>query len=114
MNLTTIGDQILILLGDVRDSMSPRAVETFQSYADELRMLAKLPEEKETGSTPKFGQARIISIHASVDNPHKIGIFVEVIRRRGRMNPGKHYRVTDGKGDFWEVPEENALIGPNE
>ena len=60
-----------------------------------------------------FGKTLICSKHASMNNPHKVGIFVELIRRKGRMNPGVHYRVTDGKGDFWEVPKDNALIEPH-
>lgn len=78
------------------------------------RRAIALVEEKETKETLIFGKTQICSIHASMNNPHKVGTYVETIRRRGRMNPGKHYRVTDGKGDFWEVPKDNALIEPNE
>ncbi len=59
---------------------------------------------------PVFGQ-RIRLIHASEKNPHREGIFVEMKRiPRGRINPGIHYRMTDGKGDFWEAPPSACEI----
>lgn len=60
-------------------------------------------------SHPKFGQ-RVRAIYASESNPHRIGLFVEVIRRTGKMNRGTFYRMTDGKGDFWEMPVESCEI----
>lgn len=51
-----------------------------------------------------FGKTIVRSIYASEDNPHRDGLFVEIIRRRGKFNPGVWVRVTDGKTDFWEYP----------
>lgn len=41
---------------------------------------------------------------ASADNPTRTGIFVREGRRMGRMNAGRFFEVTDGKGHFWELP----------
>lgn len=50
-------------------------------------------------------------IYAGENNPHRDGIYVETIRRpRGGMNPGKHYRLTDGKGGFWLYPVDSVVI----
>lgn len=58
---------------------------------------------------PKFGQW-FRGIHASENNPHRDGRFVEVIHRSGRvMNPGTFYRLTDGKGGFWEYPKDSVI-----
>lgn len=39
-----------------------------------------------------------------------VGMFVRVVRRTGRvMNPGTFWEMTDGKGDFWQVPPENCV-----
>lgn len=41
---------------------------------------------------------------AGLNNPHREGMFVEAIRRPARaMNPGLHYRMTDGRGEFWLI-----------
>jgi hypothetical protein len=62
---------------------------------------------------PIFGDI-IENIHAAADNPWKRGVFVEAITRRGRLNPGLHYRCTDRKGHFWELGAESArLTGHN-
>lgn len=51
---------------------------------------------------PVFG-AWFRNLYASENNPTRTGMYVETIRRRGKMNPGRWYRLTDGKGAFWEV-----------
>jgi hypothetical protein len=59
---------------------------------------------------PKFGD-RMRSIYASERNPRREGIYVETIRvPHGRMNPGVWYRLTDGRGDFWETPANSAVF----
>lgn len=56
---------------------------------------------------PKFGD-RLRGIYASPNNPQRDGIYVETIHRTGRLNPGKHYRLTNGKGSFWIYPAESV------
>jgi len=58
---------------------------------------------------PKFGE-RMRGIYASVKNPQRDGFYVETIRRTGKMNAGKGYRLTDGHGDFWEYPAESTIL----
>lgn len=58
--------------------------------------------------TPKFGE-RIESIYASVHNPQRVGLFVKAGHTpHGRMNAGRWWELTDGKGDFWRVTPENC------
>lgn len=52
---------------------------------------------------PKFGDW-MRGIHAAESNPHRDGMFVEVIKRAGRVNRGTFYRLTDGRGKFWLYP----------
>ena len=61
---------------------------------------------------PIFGKTRMRGIWASPDNPHRDGTYVETIRRRGKMNAGVHYRITDGEGGFWMYPVESVEILP--
>jgi hypothetical protein len=65
------------------------------------------------GWTPQFGE-RVLNKLASPHNPNRIGIFVKVVLvPAGRMNAGRWWELTDGKGEFWEVrPDgcEPALI----
>ncbi len=56
----------------------------------------------------KFGD-KVENPDASPDNPIAVGYFVETIRRRGKLNPGKWARLTDRKGWFWEV-KYDALV----
>lgn len=59
--------------------------------------------------SPKFGD-KFINKVAGDSNPRKIGMFVRVIHRaHGRMNPGKWWQMTDGKGDFWESNPDNLV-----
>lgn len=51
---------------------------------------------------PAFGDV-VVNHWASHDNPRRTARFVRVVRRRGRMNPGLSWQVTDGRGSFWEV-----------
>lgn len=57
-----------------------------------------------------FGKTIIRSKYASEDNPQREGVFVETVRRKGRMNPGIYLRVTDTKGKFWEYPVDSVEI----
>lgn len=52
---------------------------------------------------PKFGDI-IENGWASERNPHRKGIFIRKKRYSGRVNPGLHWVLTDGKGDLWELP----------
>lgn len=52
--------------------------------------------------------------YASEDNPLRVGYFVKATTTpRGRMNPGRHWQLTDGKGKFWELTPsvETRIIG---
>jgi hypothetical protein len=53
-----------------------------------------------------FGD-HVESIAASNDNPHKRGIFVELVYREGKLNHGEWCRITDGNGRFWETTPDN-------
>lgn len=50
------------------------------------------------GRKPMFGD-RMRNLWASEQNPTRDGIFVQAIRR----NHANLYRMTDGKGKFWDV-----------
>lgn len=54
---------------------------------------------------PKFGDW-MKNTSASESNPIRFGMFVEVITRTGRVNRGKFFRLTNGKGEFWMVPPD--------
>jgi hypothetical protein len=56
---------------------------------------------------PTFGQV-IRNPHASVSNPQRDGYYVETVVRRGRVNKGAWWRLTDGAGVFWEIPAVKA------
>lgn len=58
---------------------------------------------------PAFGEW-MRGIHASVDNPIRDGMYVKTIVRTGRLNPGKFYELTDGKGRFWQFPAEGTVF----
>lgn len=60
-------------------------------------------------SEPKFGDM-IRGNFASETNPIRDGIYVRTINRTGRVNNGKHYQLTDGKGKFWEFEAEHTTI----
>ena len=60
---------------------------------------------------PKLGDW-MRGIYASVDNPIRDGMYVETIYRTGRLNPGKFYRLTNGKGKFWMHPAEATVFFP--
>lgn len=58
----------------------------------------------------KFGD-RVMNPLAAENNPHKRGIFVEmVVIPRGRVNSGTFYRLTDGAGDFWRIPDHVEIV----
>jgi len=58
---------------------------------------------------PEFGD-RIRNLYASEDNPIRDGYYVNAIRRTGRLNKGVWYRITDGRGRFWEMPRGSAIL----
>ena len=58
---------------------------------------------------PKFGQM-MRGTYASADNPQRDGMYVRTILRKGRVNPGKYYELTDGNGHFWNYPIESIVF----
>ncbi len=41
---------------------------------------------------------------AGAANPHREGMYVQTIHRPHHVaNPGIHYKLTDGRGDFWII-----------
>ncbi len=50
----------------------------------------------------KFGDV-VENGWASENNPTRVGFFVRAGKRTGRMNAGKFWEITDGKGKFWEL-----------
>lgn len=58
---------------------------------------------------PSFGD-RVTMIYASERNPIKHGIFVRSFERRGKLNPGTIYQITDGKGNFWEANKDSVAL----
>lgn len=56
----------------------------------------------------KFGD-RVTNLSAGDANPTKHGIFVRSFVRQGRLNPGKTYEMTDGKGKFWECKPDSIV-----
>lgn len=58
---------------------------------------------------PKFGEW-IRGIWASERNPQRDGMYVETKRRTGMVNPGVWYRLTDGRGKFWEYEAKDTLF----
>lgn len=59
---------------------------------------------------PKFGEW-LRGIYASESNPRRDGMYVRTIHRKGRMNPGKFYELTDGNGAFWMYPAQSVERG---
>jgi len=66
-----------------------------------------------TRSSVRFGD-RVRNVKASPDNPRRDGIFVCIITRAGKLNPGRVARITDGEGYFWTTPEENLILLPDD
>ena len=56
---------------------------------------------------PKFGDW-LRGIYASEGNPTRDGMYVRTIHRTGRVNAGKFYELTDGKGKFWQYPAKST------
>lgn len=66
------------------------------------------PNDNQTAlPEPKFGEW-LRGIYASESNPHRDGMYVRTIRRTGKLNPGVHYEVTDGNGEFWMCPAQSV------
>lgn len=61
----------------------------------------------------KFGD-KVMNLSAGEANPYKRGIFVREFVRQGRLNPGRTYEMTDGKGDFWECKPDSIVPAPKE
>jgi hypothetical protein len=57
-----------------------------------------------------FGKTRVRGIWAGEQNPIRDGIFVEIKRVTGRLNPGTWLRLTDGNGKFWEFEMRAVVI----
>lgn len=49
---------------------------------------------------PKFGE-RFVNTMAGDANPRRNCTFVRIVRRRGRLNPGTWWEMTDERGAFW-------------
>jgi hypothetical protein len=61
---------------------------------------------------PKFGEW-MRGIWASDKNPQRDGQYVRTVIRTGRVNRGKFYELTDGRGSFWQYPvESTCYINP--
>lgn len=76
-----------------------------ETHLKKIRKSSYSPSNPDTSKAdikPKFGDV-IENGYASVENPHCTGIFVRTGHRTGRMNPGKYYELTDGKGNFWQL-----------
>lgn len=58
---------------------------------------------EQEGLKPRFGDI-IENGWASLENPTRCGYFVREGRRTGKMNAGRYFEVTDGRGKFWELP----------
>lgn len=58
---------------------------------------------------PVFGEL-MRGTYASENNPERFGYYVRTIYRKGRMNQGKHYELTDKKGKFWEYPVDAVVL----
>lgn len=48
--------------------------------------------------------------YASENNPTRVGYVIRVEKRTGKLNPGEHVELTDGKGRFWELSLSNDKI----
>lgn len=62
---------------------------------------------------PKLGEW-LRGIYASENNPIRDGMYVETVTRTGRVNPGKFYRLTNGKGKFWNFPIDSVIFKSSE
>ena len=60
-------------------------------------------------ANPKFGEW-MRGIWASENNPHRDGMYVETKVRKGFVNPGRYYRLTDGHGSFWEYEANDTVF----
>lgn len=73
----------------------------------------RAPVKRRVRREPLFGEL-VRGVYASENNPQRDGMYVETIVRKGRMNPGKFYRLTDGRGKFWMYwAEDTVLLTPN-
>jgi len=70
--------------------------------------MADTPQERKE-LIPKFLDI-IENGWASEDNPHRVSYFLYRGYRSGRMNPGAYFVMTDGKGDFYELPADNEKL----
>ena len=62
-----------------------------------------------TSRKPKFGEP-MRGIWAGDDNPLRDGLYVETRTRKGRVNAGVFYRLTDGRGRFWEYWAKDTVF----
>lgn len=61
---------------------------------------------------PIFGEL-IRGIWAGKTNPQRDGYYVKTIVRKGRLNPGIWYQLTDKKGRFWQYEATHTLFLSN-
>lgn len=98
--------------------MSEQHADTVVHYKDCSRYNWHDPEAQCDGArcgpqvrkpwSPRFGEP-VENLMASTQNPLRIGLFVEVIKRpRGGANPGRWWRLTDGHGEFWLTNPANC------
>jgi hypothetical protein len=74
-------------------------------------MIAATGFERGDSRPPVFGE-QIMGVWAGESNPQRVGKYVETRRRTGRLNPGVWYRLTDGRGSFWEYEASQTLFVP--
>lgn len=96
-----------------------REEESSMTYGEErarrearmAEMIAATGYERGDSRSPIFGE-QIMGIWAGESNPQRVGRYVETRRRTGRLNPGVWYRLTDGRGSFWEYEASQTLFVP--
>jgi hypothetical protein len=109
MQIRAIRQELNILLAEhgkqmLPDPYAPEAVSPPSTSPAPL----SITEEKIDTASPVFG-AWYRNSYASDTNPHRDGRYVRTITRKGRLNPGVYYELTDGHGAFWESPKP-ALV----
>jgi hypothetical protein len=100
------------MAGVSSDSSSPDVgipAAACQSVDETRNLHKKRVDDPPKMHIPRFGDW-VRGIYASETNPIRDGMYVETIRRTGRTNPGKWYRLTDGKGKFWEFEAKSTIM----
>lgn len=76
---------------------------------DEILFGDSCPGVRGNTRKPKFGE-RMRGVWASERNPKRDGIYVRTVIRRGKLNPGTWYELTDGKGKFWQYEAAQTVF----